>query len=237
LNLFVLPTGDVSTTTKFDSTVTINGNPSPDDLSAFINDLLQRLTKSNIVDVKTAKDILAIYSIKGTGSLASSGTPSVPTSINFQISGEPTAATKFVKLITPILGQRNKLPQVAAYLLQLLIDNRVISYQDAPNLAVSYRIGVEIQVKQVQTQQQGQVEFPSGSSTTTKYDSTVTLSGSPGSNDLNAFINALLERLTKAKILDLKSAKDILAVFGIKGTGSLAGASSSTTTINFQLGG
>lgn len=56
-----IPSGG-STTMKFDSTVTISNTPAPEDLSAFINKLLELLIKANIFDNKTALDLLATFS-------------------------------------------------------------------------------------------------------------------------------------------------------------------------------
>jgi len=113
------------------------------------------LIEATILDLQSARDILATFGVKGIGSLAGSGNPLTASGIaNLKIGGDPAARAKFIKLVTAQIGQRNGSLSVVAYLLQLLLDNEKIDAQNASQLAMSFNFGVAIQIAQTQHQQQ-----------------------------------------------------------------------------------
>jgi len=134
---------------KFDSTVTISNEPTDEDFGGFISKALEVLVQAKIFETSAANNILFTFGVKGANTLANiAGGQAISTgsiSTSMKCGGDQLAAAKFIKLITPILGQKTKLSSVAIYLLQLILDNVILELQDAAQLAVSFRIAVSIE--------------------------------------------------------------------------------------------
>lgn len=149
-------TTETSSINLYDSTVTINNNPTNDNIHKFVNTLLELLIKAEIITTTTAGDILAtfgkysntftrfkhqlILGIKGINSLEKIRGNALKdiTISTFKIMKDATAAAKFTELVKPYFHDKSNFTYLVVSLLQLLLDNGEIDKTEASILATKY---------------------------------------------------------------------------------------------------